>query len=92
MNTDPFPPKIIIEHHNGQQTFCALKDVVDGVPRYDLPCPDCGGTGGIDSGGMTPWGAPISLPWPSCGPKTPPTRMEADTNRAMDLIGKAFGS
>lgn len=30
-------------------------------------CPECGGTGGIDSGGSTPWGAPISLPCPSCG-------------------------
>lgn len=93
--TEPFPPKILIEHHNGHQTLCVLKDVVDGVPRYELPCPDCGGTGGVDSGAMTPQGAPISLPCPSCGPKTkaePATRLEADTNRAMDLIGKALGS
>lgn len=29
-------------------------------------CPECGGTGGVDSGGSTPWGAPINLPCPSC--------------------------
>lgn len=92
MNTDPFPPKIIIEHHDGQQTFCALKDVVDGVPRYELPCPDCGGTGVIYS---NPEEGPIIQACPNrqCVPKAQPTtRLEADTARAFDLIGRAFGS
>lgn len=30
------------------------------------PCHECGGSGGVDSGGFTPWGAPIDLPCPSC--------------------------
>ncbi len=29
-------------------------------------CGHCGGTGGVDSGGSTPWGAPITLPCPAC--------------------------
>lgn len=29
-------------------------------------CPECGGIGGVDSGGSTPWGSPIWLPCPSC--------------------------
>lgn len=31
-----------------------------------IPCPTCGGTGSIDSGGFTPWGQSIDLPCPSC--------------------------
>ena len=33
------------------------------------PCGNCGGTGAVDSGGMTPWGAPIDLPCPACKSK-----------------------
>lgn len=33
-------------------------------------CGECGGTGGIDSGGMTPWGTGINIPCPSCGPQS----------------------
>jgi len=29
-------------------------------------CPECGGEGVIDSGGVTPWMAPIDLPCPAC--------------------------
>ena len=29
-------------------------------------CHECGGTGGVDSGGVTPWGSAITLPCPSC--------------------------
>lgn len=29
-------------------------------------CPDCGGTGSMDSGGITPWGSFIMVPCPSC--------------------------
>lgn len=33
------------------------------------PCGNCGGTGVVDSGGVTPWGAPIDLPCPACKSK-----------------------
>lgn len=33
------------------------------------PCGNCGGTGAVDSGGVTPWGAPIDLPCPACKSK-----------------------
>lgn len=53
-----------------------IKDVIElqqdavkeGIRRGQ--CPQCGGTGGIDSGGFTPWGAGIELPCPSCFPET----------------------
>lgn len=31
-------------------------------------CPECGGEGALDSGGTEPWGAPINVPCPFCGP------------------------
>lgn len=31
-------------------------------------CHECGGTGGVHSGGVTPWGSAITLPCPSCSP------------------------
>lgn len=34
-----------------------------------LSCPTCGGEGGVDSGGVTPWGAGINIPCPSCSKK-----------------------
>lgn len=33
------------------------------------PCGHCGGSGVVDSGGFTPWGAPIDLPCPQCAAK-----------------------
>lgn len=39
----------------------------DGTYRHQPnDCPLCGGEGGVDSGGSTPWGSPIYLPCPSC--------------------------
>lgn len=35
----------------------------------NAPCSNCGGSGSVDSGGVTPWGAPIDLPCPSCKSK-----------------------
>jgi len=32
-------------------------------------CPTCGGDGHLDSGGVTPWGAGIDIPCPSCYPE-----------------------
>jgi DNA repair exonuclease SbcCD ATPase subunit len=29
-------------------------------------CQECGGKGGVDSGGVTPWGSSIDIPCPSC--------------------------
>ena len=34
-----------------------------------LACPNCGVSGAVDSGGVTPWGAPIDLPCPACKSK-----------------------
>jgi hypothetical protein len=31
-------------------------------------CHECGGEGGMDSGGVAPWGASIAIPCPSCRP------------------------
>lgn len=31
-------------------------------------CHECGGDGGVDSGGVTPWGSAITPPCPSCSP------------------------
>ncbi len=32
-------------------------------------CPQCDGSGGVDSGGFSPWGAAITLPCPACNPQ-----------------------
>ena len=72
---------------------------VQGEPEPE-PCHECGGTGGVDSGGVTPWGSPISLPCPSCSKEIEEfkaavkhlaqDRLASDTNRALDMIGKAM--
>jgi len=46
----------------------AIKNRNGGMPPAE-PCPTCGGEGGLDSGGVTPWGSPISIPCPSCSAK-----------------------
>lgn len=33
-------------------------------------CVTCGGSGGVDSGGVTPWQSSISIPCPDCSDKT----------------------
>lgn len=30
------------------------------------PCPQCDGTGGVDTGGVTPWGGSITDQCPAC--------------------------
>lgn len=42
-----------------------------------LVCQECGGAGGVDSGGETPWGAPIMLPCPSCSGEPERQRLAA---------------
>lgn len=43
------------------------KFLPDGWKLYMIPlCEECDGTGGVDSGGFTPWGEPINIPCPSC--------------------------
>lgn len=32
------------------------------------PCPECNGTGSVDSGGFEPWGKPIDVACPACAP------------------------
>ena len=46
----------------GKTWRLSLKDQVA------TPCLECNGVGGVDSGGMTPWGSGISVPCPSCKP------------------------
>jgi hypothetical protein len=33
-----------------------------GTAHFVPVCPNCGGAGVVDSGGVTPWGTPIDLP------------------------------
>lgn len=35
-------------------------------PEPEKPCETCGGSGLVDSGGQTPWGAWIDMPCPDC--------------------------
>lgn len=35
---------------------------------FEPVCPQCGGAGHLDSGGVTPWGTGIDIPCPSCHP------------------------
>jgi len=35
-----------------------------------LECGTCGGEGGVDSGGVTPWGWGIDIPCPECSEKS----------------------
>ena len=35
-------------------------------PEPEKPCETCGGSGLVDSGGQTPWGAWIDMPCPAC--------------------------
>lgn len=43
----------------------ALSQIVEHPDEPQL-CPDCGGTGGKDTGGVTPWGTHITDACPSC--------------------------
>jgi DnaJ-class molecular chaperone len=38
----------------------------DRRPLWKDQCPSCGGTGSVDSGGVTPWGASIDIACPDC--------------------------
>lgn len=62
--------------------------------RYHKPeCPDCGGTGTLDSGGSNPDGSWIDLPCPTCSFRTTPTDIcfigEAP-GESEDITGKPF--
>ena len=41
------------------------------MEMQDVKCPECDGTGAVDSGGVTPWGAGIDIPCPRCSSWTP---------------------
>lgn len=45
-------------------------DLIDWGREKELLCGECGGTGGVDSGGMTPYGSGIDIPCPSCSPNS----------------------
>lgn len=48
---------------------CMCHDCLPGsnrLPTTGETCPVCDDSGGVDSGSITPWGAPITLPCPSC--------------------------
>jgi hypothetical protein len=42
-----------------------VEEYIDGWARR-IPCGTCGGTGSVDSGGVTPWGAWIEIACPAC--------------------------
>lgn len=82
---DPFPPKILVVCTSGNEATCLFKDVIDGIPRYELP-----------------WfvtefqtvekvaGNRLAADKMEHFDKDASDRLTADTNRALDLIGKAL--
>jgi hypothetical protein len=58
-------------------TFAACAQTALLKLQEEKACKTCGGTGGVDSGGFTPWGSPIDVPCPDC-PATIVTREVAD--------------
>ena len=46
----------------------SLDDVIKRIKAFDLGtyCQTCGGSGEVDSGGVTPWDAPINILCPMC--------------------------
>jgi hypothetical protein len=53
------------EHGAEKWALCGVQSRI-----FDLPCQECGGKGGVDSGGMTPWGSGIDVECPSCSNKS----------------------
>ena len=52
--------------HPGEYDFIADKTAHEIIAAVNGPCPECNGTGGVDSGGATHWGAFIDIPCPAC--------------------------
>lgn len=74
---EPQPPALDLEE---------IRGLLQGNPVH--PCPDCGGTGTVDSGGFTPWGSPIALgPCPSCDLPTLALHNAKFDVRALEVIG-----
>ena len=55
----------VVEPRNGETLLQAVKRAVLGA-RAGPICDTCKGDGEVDSGGVTSWGSPISLPCPEC--------------------------
>lgn len=78
IQTDECDPKVWLRHFikvmdpqhmpEGWDIFMIKEGVLDeqGDPPPLPSCPECGGTGSADSGGVTPWGDSISIPCPWC--------------------------
>lgn len=47
-------------------TFTACAQTALRKLQEEKTCQTCGGSGGVDSGGFTPWGSPIDVPCPDC--------------------------
>ena len=67
-----------------------LKMPSEEIEECPVPCPQCGGVGGVDSGGVTPWGTGIDIPCPSCTPDRPTlaevaTQMQASAQVSSKL-------
>lgn len=97
MNTEPFPPKILVTQGTQDDglpllirpaTFVGMHA---GIPAYHIDpprlepnkagvCTECGGKVFHREGRLGEFDHECH------------TRLESDTNRAMDLIGKALGS
>jgi hypothetical protein len=71
-------------HHNAGETEVAnwAYQQAEAMLAVRNTCPECGGKGAVDSGGFTPWGAPIDIPCGACRngvikePERLPTRGE----------------
>lgn len=63
-------PSHLIQERNLDPTYEAYMEKLfasnQNFRQFGDVCPECGGTGAIDSGGVTPWGSPINLPCPGC--------------------------
>ena len=55
-------------HHNAGETEVAnwAYQQAEAMLAVRNACPECGGKGAVDSGGYTPWGAPIDIPCGAC--------------------------
>lgn len=84
---DPFPPQILVVCASGSEATCSFKDVIDGIPRYELSWPE---VWRFRETHKTELERSIAVIRKRHLAPEIEDRLTADTNRALDLIGKAL--